>query len=82
VSFEDRKAVATALKDIYHTVDAKTAEQAQNAFEVGVWGQKYTAITQSCRRAWQEVIPFFCISPARFAVSGASTPHGRPVSGS
>lgn len=59
VSFKDRKAVATALKDIYRAIDAQAAEQALGAFEAGVWGQKYPAIGQSWRRAWQEVIPFF-----------------------
>jgi putative transposase len=59
VSFKDRKAVATALKDIYRAVDAQAAERALDAFEAGVWGQKYPAITQSWRRVWQEVIPFF-----------------------
>lgn len=59
VSFKDRKAVATALKDIYRAIDAQAAEQALDAFEAGVWGQKYLAIGQSWRRAWQEVIPFF-----------------------
>ena len=59
VSFKDRKAVATALKDIYRAIDAQAAEQALDAFEAGVWGQKYPAIGQSWRRAWQEVIPFF-----------------------
>jgi putative transposase len=59
VSYKDRKAIATALKEIYRAVDAKTAEEALTAFEAGPWGQKYAAIGQSWRRAWQEVIPFF-----------------------
>jgi putative transposase len=59
VSYKDRKAVATALKDIYRAVDAKAAEAALAAFEAGPWGQKYPAIGQSWRRVWQEVIPFF-----------------------
>jgi putative transposase len=62
VSYKDRKAVATALKDIYRAVDAKAAEQALEAFEAGPWGQKYPAIAQSWRRVWQEVIPFFGFS--------------------
>ncbi|UNC16438.1 IS256 family transposase (plasmid) [Acidiphilium multivorum] len=59
VSYKDRKAVATALKDIYRAVDARAAEAAFAAFEAGPWGQKYPAIGQSWRRVWQEVIPFF-----------------------
>ena len=59
VSYKDRKAVATALKDIYRAVDATTAEAALTAFETGEWGRKYPAIGQSWRRAWGEVIPFY-----------------------
>lgn len=59
VSFKDRKPVATALKDIYRAINAQAAEQALDTFEAGVWGQKYPAISQSWRRAWQEIIPFF-----------------------
>jgi len=59
VSYKDRKAVATALKDIYRAVDATTAEAALTAFEAGEWGRKYPAISQSWRRAWGEVIPFY-----------------------
>ena len=59
VSYKDRKAVATALKDIYRAIDARAAEEALAAFEAGPWGQKYPAIGQSWRRVWQEVIPFF-----------------------
>ena len=59
VSWKDRRGLATALKEIYRAVDADTAEQALTAFEAGDWGQRYPAIGQSWRRAWQEVIPFF-----------------------
>jgi putative transposase len=59
VSWKDRKALATALKEIYRAVDAKTAEAALTAFEAGPWGQRYPAIAQSWRRVWSEVIPFF-----------------------
>jgi putative transposase len=59
VSYKDRKAVATALKDIYRAIDDDAAETALDAFEAGPWGQKYPAIVQSWRRAWVEVIPFY-----------------------
>lgn len=59
VSWKDRKALATALKEIYRAVDAKAAEAALTAFEAGPWGQRYPAIAQSWRRVWSEVIPFF-----------------------
>lgn len=59
VSWKDRKALASALKDIYRAVDATEAEKALTAFEAGPWGQRYPAISQSWRRAWWEVVPFF-----------------------
>jgi putative transposase len=59
VSYKDRKAVATALKDIYRAVDAAAGAAALTAFEAGSWGRKYPAIGQSWRRAWGEVIPFY-----------------------
>jgi len=59
VSYKDRKPIAAALKDIYRAVDAVAAEAALSAFEAAHWGQKYPAIGQSWRRAWNEVIPFY-----------------------
>ena len=59
VSYKDRKAVATALKDIYRAVDATMAAAALDTFEAGEWGHKYPAIIQSWRRAWNEVVPFY-----------------------
>ena len=38
VADKDRKAVATALKEIYRAVDAKAGETALTAFERGPWG--------------------------------------------
>ena len=58
VSFKDRKAVATALKDIYRATNDLAAAMALDAFEVGPWGRKYPAIVHSWRRAWPEVTPF------------------------
>jgi len=59
VSWKDRKPLAGALKAVYRAVDAKAAEEALTAFEASEWGQRYPAISQSWRRAWTEVIPFF-----------------------
>ena len=56
---KDRRAVATALKEIYRAPDAATAEKALTTFETGEWGGKYAAIGQSWRRAWSEVVPFY-----------------------
>jgi putative transposase len=59
VSWKDRRAVATALKEIYRAVDPIAAETALTAFEAGPWGRKYAAIGPSWRRAWSEVVPFY-----------------------
>jgi putative transposase len=59
VSYKDRRAVATGLKQIYRAKDAATGEQELNAFDEGQWGRKYPAIAQSWRRHWSEVIPFY-----------------------
>ena len=63
VSYKDRKAVAAALKTVYRATDAVSGEAALTAFEAGFWGQKYPAISQSWRRAWPEVIPFYAFHP-------------------
>jgi putative transposase len=59
VSYKDRKAVATALKDIYRATDAVAGEAALAAFEAGPWGRKYPAIAHGWQCAWGEVIPFY-----------------------
>lgn len=61
-SWKERKALAKALKPIYTAINAETAEQALNHFAESDWGQKYPAITESWRRRWEEVIPFFAFS--------------------
>ena len=58
-SWKDRKDLARAMKLIYSAVDDTAAEAALTSFEAGLWGQKFPAIGQMWRRAWQEVIPFF-----------------------
>ena len=59
VSYKDRKAVATALKEIYRAKDADAGAAALKAFAMGDWGRKYPAIALSWRRHWAAVIPFF-----------------------
>jgi putative transposase len=59
VSYKDRKVVAAALKQIYKATDATAGQAALDDFADGLWGQKYPAISQSWRRNWPEVIPFF-----------------------
>src|ERR1044072_2562573 len=62
VSWKDRKPVAAALKGVYRAVDADAGEAALGAFEQSFWGQKYPAIGQSWRRAWNEVVPLYAFT--------------------
>jgi len=64
VSWKDRKPVVPALREIYRAANAEAGFKALEAFETGVWGQKYPAISQSWRRNWDRVIPFFAFSAA------------------
>src|SRR3546814_579925 len=61
-SWKDRKAIASALKSVYRADNAEAGLAALEAFEESAWGQKYPAITQSWRRHWEQVIPFFAFS--------------------
>jgi putative transposase len=58
-SWKDRKPIAQALRGVYRAKDAAAGLAALEAFEEGPWGKKYPAITQSWRRHWEQVIPFF-----------------------
>jgi putative transposase len=64
VSWKDRKPVVPALREIYRARDAHAGMAALEAFEAGHWGKKYPAITQSWRRNWTQVIPFFAFPEA------------------
>ena len=63
-SWKDRKALAAALKPVYTAVNADSAAQALDEFEVGPWGQRFPNIVATWRRAWDRVIPFFAFPPA------------------
>lgn len=58
-SWKERKAVAAALKPVYRAETAERARERLQEFEAGAWGKKYPAISQSWRRNWEQVIPFF-----------------------
>ncbi len=64
VSWQDRKAVAAALKAIYRAPDAAAGDAALAAFEAGPWASKYPTIGPIWRRVWAEVVPFFAFAPA------------------
>lgn len=61
-SWKERKAIAAALKPIYGAESATAAAARLAEFDVSPWGEKYPAITQSWRRNWEQVIPFFALN--------------------
>ena len=63
-SWKDRKALAAALRPIYSAASAEAAAVALDAFEAGVWGQKFPTVVAAWRRAWDRIIPFFAFPPA------------------
>ena len=62
-SWKERKPLAAALKLIYRADTAEAARHSLEQFEQGLWGRKYPTITQSWRRQWEQVIPFFAFAP-------------------
>ena len=61
VSWKQRKEVATDLKTIYQAATAEQAEINLTEFEAK-WDKTHLAISQSWRRNWEQIIPFFCLS--------------------
>ena len=59
VNWKDRKTLAAAIKPIYTAANAEAAPAELDAFEQGHWGQRFTTVVASWRRAWSHVIPFF-----------------------
>jgi len=60
----NRKALAGALRQIYTALNAEAAVAALDAFEHGVWGQRFPMITAAWRRAWDRVVPSFAFAPS------------------
>lgn len=58
VSWKQRKEVAADLKRIYQSATAEQAEIELTAFEAK-WDKTHPTISQSWRRNWAQVIPFF-----------------------
>jgi len=58
VSWKDRKKIAADLKKIYASATVGEAEIQLEEF-CKIWDEKYPTISQSWRRHWENVIPFF-----------------------
>ena len=63
VSYQDRKAVAAALRPIYTAATAAAAAAELDIFEGSVWGKKYPAAVKAWRSAWERFIPFLEFAP-------------------
>ena len=63
ISYNDRKAVAAALRPIYTAPTAQAAAQELDIFEGSVWGKKYPATVRVWRDAWERFIPFLEFPP-------------------
>jgi transposase-like protein len=61
--WQDRKALAVALRMIYTAASADAASAALDAFAAGAWGQRFPTIVKMWRQAWEHVIPFFAFPP-------------------
>ncbi len=61
VSWKDRKALASDLKQIYQAVTLVAAEQALQLLKA-TWGNKYPAVPALWERHWENIIPFFAFS--------------------
>ncbi|HEX5216258.1 MAG TPA: IS256 family transposase [Vicinamibacterales bacterium] len=61
--WQDRRALATALREIYTAVSAAAAAAALDAFAEGPWGARFPTIVKMWRAAWEHVIPFFAFPP-------------------
>jgi putative transposase len=62
VAWKQRKAVAADLKRIYQSATAEEAELRLCEFEAK-WDRDYPPISQSWRRNWSRLIPFFDFPP-------------------
>ena len=62
VSWKVRAEVAADLKSIYTSATADEAEQRLSEFEAK-WDDAYLPISQSWRRNWSRIIPFFDYPP-------------------
>ena len=61
--WQERKALALALRTIYRAASAEAARAALDTFADGPWGQRFPPIVKMWRHAWEHVIPFFAFPP-------------------
>jgi transposase-like protein len=64
VGWQDRKRIASELRQIYRAETVAGAEAVLHAFATGVDGQRYPQIAPIWERAWAYVVPAFAYPPA------------------
>lgn len=64
VSYKDRRAMASALKDIYTAATVEAAETALLVFAESELGRRYPGAVGVFERAWDRFTPFFAFPPA------------------
>ncbi|MBG9260328.1 transposase, partial [Corynebacterium belfantii] len=64
VSYQDRKPVSSALREVYTAPTEDTARAALDAFEASELGQKYPQSVKVWRDAWDRFVPFLQFPPA------------------
>jgi putative transposase len=64
VNYQDRKAVAAALRPIYTAANADGALIELEAFEATPLGKKYPSTLKAFRDAWERFTPFLAFPPA------------------
>lgn len=62
VSWQDRSAVARALKSVYAAENAPAARARLDEFACSAWAKRYPTIVPSWERAWEHVTPFMAYS--------------------
>ena len=63
ICYNDRKAVAAALRPIYTAATVEAAARELDIFEGSIWGKKYPATVRVWRDAWERFIPFLEFPP-------------------
>ena len=64
VGYQDRKAVAAALKPVYTAGTADAARTELDIFTDSKWGKKYPHAVATWTSAWERFIPFLAFPPA------------------
>ena len=63
VGYQDRKAVAAALRPVYTAANAAAARTELDTFTDSTWGKKYPHAVATWNAAWDRFIPFLAFPP-------------------